>query len=528
MNQPSQAILVVSSVQNSVILQKLGRLLNSFNWQVEFASLDDTPNAENYSAIIVIATENSVFPPWLLTQPIPLLLLFHMGAMNLAYYYYARLPVMLPTVCLLLEDTDAFWMALPRALQSLIIRFEPENASDAHQAEIALLRREAATALRAKDEFLANMSHSLRTPLNGIMGNAQILGHEIYGELNPQQHKCVNVIERSGENLLAMINDVLDMAQVDVGIIRLNMLPVNPISVCHNALTMIQPMARHKSLNVELTLDQQVTEVVCDEKRVRQILLNLLSNAVKFTEPGGSVGVVLAGDRQNSQVLFTVWDTGIGFAKEFAPHIFEPFRQEDSSLVKRQEGTGIGLALAYRLVILHGGQMTAESKPGDGSRFTFSIPWRLPEKSDSPEDSSVEYQPKFNSTLVSDAPETVLIAEDNELNRETFRDFVEYAGFKALLAVDGQELLDLAEQRLPNLILMDVQMPKVNGLDAIRILKSNPKTKHIPIIVLSGYTMMINRDRIFEAGADDYLSKPVILKELLAKISRFVTLQVKD
>jgi PAS domain S-box-containing protein len=261
--------------------------------------------------------------------------------------------------------------ALRRLNAELEQRVEARTA-ELHQANEALRR-----ALRVKDEFLMTMSHELRTPLTAILGMAELLQTETYGPLTERQAACAQAISTSGRHLLALINDVLDVAKIAAGQLKLEVGPVSVAEICQEAQHLITPQADKKQITLSLALDPAATVLQADARRLKQILVNLLGNAVKFTPASGRVGLTVFGDEKQRVVKFTVWDTGIGIAAEDVPRLFQDFVQLDARYARVYEGTGLGLALVRRLVELHGGEVWVESEGlGKGSRFTVGLPWR--------------------------------------------------------------------------------------------------------------------------------------------------------
>ena len=258
-------------------------------------------------------------------------------------------------------------------------RVEARTAElSARTVELSEANRQLVQALRIKDEFLVAMSHELRTPLAAILGLAELLQMQSYGPLNEKQAYYAQTIYQSGQHLLALINDVLDLTKLAAGHLPLELGPVDLSETCQAALQLTKPQADKKQLAVSLVLDQAVTRLQADARRLKQILVNLLANAVKFTPEGGRVGLAVSGDDKQGVVEFTVWDTGIGIAAEDLPRLFQDFVQLDARLARNYEGTGLGLALVKRLAELHSGRVKAESDGlGKGSRFTVSLPWDL-------------------------------------------------------------------------------------------------------------------------------------------------------
>jgi len=242
-------------------------------------------------------------------------------------------------------------------------------------ADLSTANAELARAARLKDEFLASMSHELRTPLNAVLGMAEALCEETYGPLDERQRRALQMIEESGRHLLDLINDILDLAKIGAGKLELDIAPVAVTSICQASLRLVKQSAQKKQIALESSIDPALTTIPADARRLKQMLANLLANAIKFTPAGGRVGLEVRGDAAHNAVDFTVWDTGIGIAPEQQERLFEPFVQLDSRLARQYEGTGLGLALVYRMAEMHGGGVALSSTLGVGSRFTLSLPW---------------------------------------------------------------------------------------------------------------------------------------------------------
>jgi signal transduction histidine kinase len=242
-------------------------------------------------------------------------------------------------------------------------------------AELTTANAELARAARLKDEFLANMSHELRTPLNSILGMSEMLQEGIYGELDTKQIKSIHTIEESGRHLLSLINDILDLAKIEAGKVKLDIIPVSAPNIAQASLRLIRQLAIKKRIKTLSNYDDQVNIIQADERYLKQILLNLLSNAVKFTPKGGTIKLEIQADIENNIVNFIVSDTGIGIAHKDMEFLFKPFVQIDGGLSRAHEGTGLGLSLVYRLTKLHGGTVSVDSEIDKGSRFTVSLPW---------------------------------------------------------------------------------------------------------------------------------------------------------
>jgi PAS domain S-box-containing protein len=371
---------------------------------------------------------------------------------------------------------------------------------------------------RLKDEFLANMSHELRTPLNVILGMSQALQEGVYDPITERQERTLRAIEESGYHLLNMITDILDMARMEAGKGELELKPVLLADVCHASIQTIDHEARKKQITTIEHLDPDLPLLLADERRVRQMLLNLLSNAVKFTPEGGRVGLEVHAHSEHECVELTVWDTGIGIAPDDIKWLFQPFVQVDSSLARRYAGTGLGLAMVAKLADLHGGTVDVESEVGKGSQFRIRLPWRTPETTAQPEpaaESTPAYMPQTSGALL-------LLAEDNELNILTLTDYLESRGYRIVVARSGGEVLDIAHQHVPDLVLMDMQMPDMDGLQATRRLREDYALAHIPVIAMTALAMPGDRERCLHAGANEYLSKPINFQQLIQVIEAHI------
>lgn len=421
------------------------------------------------------------------------------------------------------------------------------DISDRKQAEeqlqqinqqLAHANVELARATRLKDEFLANMSHELRTPLNAILGMSESLQDEILGAMNERQRKALATIERSGKHLLDLINDILDLSKIEAGKLELTLNPVSIRNLCQTSLTVVQPMALKKQIQIHHTIPPNLGTIQVDERRLHQALLNLLSNAIKFTPEGGTVALEVR--RQSIQpsdppyssrhwISFSVTDTGIGIAPTDLNKLFQPFMQIDSSLSRHYSGTGLGLSLVRRIAELHGGVVTVQSKLGQGSCFTLRLPepqpWTVttqPPMPSPPVDSLAPNSTSESNHMATDESPLILLAEDNQANVETIAGYLESRGYRLIVASNGQEAIDLTQTHHPDLILMDIQMPGMNGLEAIRKLHQDPKFADLPIIALTALAMSGDRETCLTAGAAAYLPKPVSLKHLTMVIQQLL------
>jgi len=392
-------------------------------------------------------------------------------------------------------------------------------------SELSAANAKLARAARLKDEFLANMSHELRTPLNAILGMSEVLQSGVYGQLNDEQLNAARHIEESGAHLLALITDILDLSKIEAEKLDLDISQVFIDYVCEASLRMVAQIAKKKRIKVTSQFDVRVKSIQADQRRLKQILVNLLSNAVKFTPEGGQVGLYVQGDRQHELARFVVWDTGVGIAAEDLPQLFQPFVQLDSRLSRQHEGTGLGLSLVARLSELHGGGVSVESEVGRGSRFTVSLPWREPEPVD---DDPAEPLPGFAVTNddvpppAEKMPPLILLVEDNEANVITLTEFLTSLEYRVIVARNGIEAISRAQEERPDIVLMDIQMPGMDGLEALRRIRANDSLASLPVIALTALAMPGDRERCLEAGANDYLSKPVSLRRLAEVIKNYL------
>ena len=381
--------------------------------------------------------------------------------------------------------------------------------------------KELERALRAKDEFLANMSHELRTPLNAILGLSESLIELAAGPLNEKQHRYIGMISESGNHLLSLINDILDLAKIEAGQIVLNINEVELKQVCQASLRMINELAHKKNQQVTLEINDGIGSIWADERRLKQVLVNLLSNAVKFTPENGKLGLEAQADREEKRIMITVWDHGIGISESDLTRLFRPFVQLDSGLAREAPGTGLGLALVAQMVRLHGGSVAVESQPGEGSRFTVILPWEPALATDAM--LRMKSTGKFRAIRpdAKDRP-IILLVEDTKEVTMMIVDYLEVAGYQVITASDGPTGIEQAKRAHPALILMDIQLPGMDGLEVTRRLRADPDFRTIPIIALTALAMRGDRERCLAAGATDYLAKPVSLKKLVQLIEEYL------
>jgi PAS domain S-box-containing protein len=399
-------------------------------------------------------------------------------------------------------------------------------------AELSQANAELARAVRAKDEFLASMSHELRTPLNSVLGLSEALLEGVIGPVNERQVKALGTIEASGRHLLSLINDILDLSKIEAGKLEVAPEPVPATGICEASLLFIRQAAAAKSISVSFNPADSQIMVQADERRLKQILVNLLANAVKFTPEHGSVGLDVSEDDERGAISFVVWDSGVGIAEEHMNRLFEPFVQVDSSLSRKFEGTGLGLALVARLTEAHGGSVALESEVGKGSRFTVTLPSaRCRQRAQDHASGSLPQPSQEAHSLLDEGsreaaeqpqPLTILLAEDNESSIETISSYLAAMGYRVIVARDGAEAVERTREEQPALILMDIQMPGTDGLEATRRIRADPALDQIPIIATTALAMPGDRERCLSAGVDDYMSKPLSLVRLVQSIRRCI------
>lgn len=427
--------------------------------------------------------------------------------------------------------------------------------------ELAQANAELAHVTQLKDMFLANMSHELRTPLNAILGLSEGLQRQAFGDLSPAQIRAISVIYKSGKHLLELISDILDLSKVASGTLDLELTPVNIDDLCKSSLIFIHQQAIGKSISIATNIEipSSYPPALLDQRRMRQVLINLLNNAVKFTPEGGQVSLTATIDMKNPTgysgldiedvqpvlppcthtLSISIADTGIGIEDKDMKHLFQPFVQLDSSLSRQYPGTGLGLALVRQMVELHGGQVSVVSEIGKGSCFTVRIPYRmaevnLPSSQDqnNPAVLTCENNAGISSLSGSAGSESnvskgnssylILIVEDNEASLITFVSYLELQGYRLITACNGQEAIALAQSERPNLIVMDIQMPDVDGLEAIRQIRSTPTGYDIPILALTALAMPEDKENCLATGATLYLTKPVKMKHLCDTIQHLL------
>lgn len=417
-------------------------------------------------------------------------------------------------------DTIAYFFAFVLVLFCIFILNSDINKRQKLERALRITQKKAENAAIIKEQFMANMSHEIRTPMNAIIGFNQRLNKT---KLDAVQKECVSAVQSSGENLLNIINDILDLSKIEAGMIRIEEVRFNLHGLLDSVSTMFFVQAKEKSIKLQLRISKTVPELVMgDPTRLTQILINLIGNALKFTKEG-NVDIIVdtkVSEGEEIHIQFKVKDTGIGILKEKIAEIFERFTQEKSDTSRIYGGTGLGLSIVKKLVELQSGTITVQSEKDMGSEFIFVIPYKRA--------TAIEVDLKTNTEndhlLVLDNTIKILVVEDNLLNQKLAGFMLNDWGFKYDICGNGKLAIEkLKEKNAYSLILMDIQMPEMNGCEATEFIR-NQLHLSLPIIAMTAHALPGERDKCLSFGMTDYISKPIKEGDLRNLIIKYINL----
>ena len=404
------------------------------------------------------------------------------------------------------------------------------NARLYREAQIAKANAEEAN--NAKSTFLSTVSHELRTPLTSVLGFAKIIKKRLESRIFPlvesddakvtktigQVSENLGVVISEGERLTQLINDVLDLAKIEAGKIEWHMETVNMADIVERAVSSTSALFQKKAIPMRQEVEEKLDLLTGDRNKLIQVVINLLSNAIKFTDEGEVVCKVY---QENGELIVSVSDTGIGIAPEDQTQVFDKFKQVGDTLTDKPQGTGLGLPICKEIVEHHGGRIWVESELGKGSTFLFSLPTQSSERRDTPVKldelvSQLQHQIKWTPLEENGSDCTILVVDDDPPIRSLLRQELSEIGYNIREAENGRAAIESIREQKPDLIILDVMMPEMNGFDVAAVLKNDPATMDIPIIILS---IVQDKQRGYRIGVDRYLTKPINTEKLFTEIS---------
>ena len=368
--------------------------------------------------------------------------------------------------------------------------------------EIQDKSRQLEVASQHKSQFLANMSHELRTPLNAILGYTELMADGIYGELPEKTMGVLKRLESNGRHLLGLINDVLDLSKIEAGQLVLDLSDYSLEDIAQTVRSTLEPLAADKKLAFKVEVAPKLPAGHGDGRRLTQVLINLVGNAIKFTDAGE---VVIKATATDGSFHLSVRDTGPGISAADQAKLFQEFQQADNAITRKKGGTGLGLAISKRIVEMHGGKIWVESQVGQGSTFSFTVPVRAAQQ------------------VADGMSKRILVVEDQEDNRQIIRDMLAATDYEIMEAESGEQALAAVAKQRPDLILMDIQLPGIDGYETTRRIKADPALRSITIIAVTSYALSGEEQKARAAGCDEYVPKPYSPRQLLAKIRQYLS-----
>jgi signal transduction histidine kinase len=426
---------------------------------------------------------------------------------------------------------------IKRAIKQLAFSFTQLRQLQTWKQQYQKLEAEKEELIRTnqlKNQFLANTSHEIRTPLGSVIGFTHLLLAQGYNPSRERHKQYLEIINSSSKDLLALINDILDLSKIEANQLEVEWEPVNVKQICQNVLALVKEKAANKGIKLRIQLEADNLSLIADPLRLKQMLLNLLFNAVKFTDRG-SVGLQVTS--KDNYLLFTIWDTGSGIAVRNQEELFEPYYQVTNT--HREEGTGLGLAVTRKLAQLHGGWIEVKSVVNQGSNFTIVLP-RTPGKTQEEireqgemENDSLpnpvggfgtfeERQPKQDIHLPAFQPQNILLVEDDLPNGQLIQTYLSQLEYRITLVKNATEMWEALNKEIPVLILLDIRLPDANGLEIIKQIRGHEKYQNIPVIAETAMAMKGDKEICLEAGANEYISKPIDLPLLAKLVAKYV------